>query len=123
MGLFIEPKIVPYVPKEDREKPPEAQVVFDLKVLSAREFAAVQDQALDEYGLGMRRGSYVFGLLKYGVRGARGPGVPPFEVDPKTGLVADSFLDRLTGGLRIEISNFLDDLNVLGDDEGKASGS
>lgn len=123
MGLFVTPGARDYVPKDHRDKPEEERVVFSLKILTPKEFAAVQDEALDEFGLGMRRGSFVLALCRYGIAGWRGPeGTPPFAADEK-GRVTDEALGLLAGKLRIELANELDDMNTLGDDEGKASGS
>ena len=96
---------------------------IDLAILTAREFAAIQDQALDELGLGLRRGTYIYGLLRRGVRGVRGPGVPEIAFDEKSGLCSDSFLDRLSGELKTELAGVLDDLNTVGPETGKASES
>lgn len=125
MGLFVTPGVRPYTPKDEREKPEGERVVFDLAILTPEEFARVQDEALDEFGLGaVRRGTFVLALCRYGVRGVRGPGAPEFEAKAADSPHAsDAFLGLLSGALRIELANELDSMNTLGDEEGKASGS
>ena len=122
--LFVTPGTTPYVPHSEREKPEGERVVFDLAILTAREFADLQDDALDELGLGMRRGTYIFGLLRRGLRGVRGPeGTPEITFDEKTGYCSEAFLDRLTGELKTELAGALDNLNTVGPAKGKASES
>lgn len=123
MPLFVTPGTLPYVPRSERDKPEGDRVEFDLAILTAREFAAVQDQALDELGLGMRRGTYIYGLLRRGIRGVRGPGAPEIAFDEKSGLCSDSFLDCLSGELKTELAGVLDEWNTVGPETGKVSES
>ena len=120
--LFVSPGVFPYVPQSERSKPEPEQVVFDLAVLSAREFARVQDDALDELGLGMRRGSYIYSLLRRAVRGVKGPGAPEYAAD-EHGYATDDFLSFLSGELKTELAGVLDEWTTVGRESGKASES
>lgn len=120
--LFVSPGVFPYVPTSEREKPEGEQVVFDLAVLSAKDFARVQDDALDELGFGMRRGSYIYSLLRRGLRGVKGPDAPAY-LATEEGLTHDDFLSLLSGELKTELAGVLDEWNTVGRKKGKASES
>lgn len=120
MGLWLRPgALVPYVPREDREKPAAEQVTFQLAVLSAADYAAVQDAAIVDYATEVRRGTHILELLRRGVRGWSGPGAPAF-VATAEGWASDGSLDCLPGRLRMELADQLDRINTVGLDEGKA---
>lgn len=121
MGLWLKPgTLVPYTPKAEREKPEHERTVFQLAVLSAADYAAVQDAAITDYGTEVKRGTHIITLLRLGVRGWSGPGSPPFALGPD-GRASEGSIDALTGRLRIELADALDRINTVGDTEGKAS--
>lgn len=120
MGLWLKPgQLIPYVPADERDKPPAEQTTFQLAVLSAADYAAVQDLTIVDYGTEVRRGTHILELLRRGIRGWSGGGAPAF-VATAEGWASDASLDCLPGRLRIELANRLDAINTVGLDEGKA---
>lgn len=122
MALWLVPgRLVPYVPRDERTKPAAEQTTFQLAVLTAADYAAVQDVAIVDYGSDVRRGSHILELLRRGVRGWSGPGAPAFKAT-SDGWASDDSLDCLPGRLRMELADQLDRLNTVGEEEGKPSG-
>ena len=120
MGLWLKPgATVPYIPRDERGKPPAEQTTFQLAVLSAADYAAVQDVTIVDYGTEVRRGTHILELLRRGIRGWSGPEAPAF-VATAEGWASDASLDCLPGRLRIELADQLDRMNTVGLDEGKA---
>lgn len=120
MGLWLRPgTTVPYVPRDDRERPAAEQTTFQLAVMSAADYAAVQDAAIVDYATEVRRGTHILELLRRGIRGWSGPGAPEFQKDGE-GFAAQASLDCLPGRLRMELADQLDRINTVGHDEGKA---
>ena len=82
MGLWLRPgTLVPYVPRVDRDQPAAEQRVFQLAVMTAADYAAVQDAAIVDYATEVRRGTHILELLRRGIRGWSGSGAPAFEKD------------------------------------------
>lgn len=124
MGLFIDPSSTErYVPKSERAKAErgEPHVVAILGILTVGQYAAVQNLAISNMGLDVRRGTHIIELVRYGLKGLEGPGAPPWDAG-KDGLPSDEYLAHLTGALRVELADRIDQLNTVGTDEGKAYG-
>lgn len=120
MAIFIDPKKeVTYVLREQLELPAEEQIKFKLKVLSARGYAALQNaiQGKDENGNYQTRwGSYTYEMVKRGLAGWEGPGVPKFKAD-EDGCVSDECIDVLNAAARSELASEIDRLNSTSDDD------
>ena len=120
MGLWLRPGTsVPYVPRVDRDKAAAEQRVFQLAVMTAADYAAVQDAAIVDYATEVRRGTHILELLRRGIRGWSGPDAPAFEKDAQ-GFASSASIDCLPGALRMELADQLDRINTVGSDEGKA---
>lgn len=124
MGLFIDPAHrETYTPKDERVHAEGKRITFEVGVMSAGEYAAVQNAGILPGGV--RRGTHIVALLRYGLKGINVPAGrdgPAWDTD-RDGYPTDAFLDRLTGALRIELADVIDDLNTIGPAEGKASAS
>lgn len=121
MGLFIDPaKVVEYLPKGERTKPEAERVTFRLGVLTASQYAMVQDLVVARSD--SKYGQHVVVLLKYGLRGWNGPGAPKYETGVD-GYITEACIGRLSGLLRMELASELDTMNTVGHEEGKASAS
>lgn len=120
MGLWLKPGyLVSYVPRDERDKPDGERTVFQLAVMTAADYAAVQDAAIVDYATEVRRGTHILELLRRGIRGWSGPSCPAFVRDAQ-GFAASESLDCLPGRLRMELADQLDKINTVGPDEGKA---
>lgn len=125
MGLFIDPNAtVPYVPKAERDKAKAGKphVVATLRVLTAARYAAVQNLSISNLGLDVRRGTHILELVRFGLAGMHGPDVPTWQ-EGEDGCPTDEYLTRLSGALRVELADKLDEMNTVGLHEGKAFGS
>lgn len=120
MAIFIDPKKeVTYVLREQQELPEEEQIKFKLKILTARGYAALQNaiQGKDDQGNYQTKwGSYTYEMVRRGLAGWEGPGVPKFETDDD-GAVSDKCMDVLNAAVRSELATEIDRLNSTSDDD------
>lgn len=124
MGLFINPKRErDYVPVGDRGLPPEQQHHFKLRCLTATQYESRKDLSneVDAKMPNVQRvllGTWQLYTLRYGLFGIEGPATAvPFVIDPRSGYVADSFLDTLHPVLRRELALEIERLSTVGADD------
>lgn len=128
MVIAIDPsKTFDYVLLCDRANPPEEQTVFQLRVLSARELAEIEDGAIrsDREGkLEYLSGSQTIRILNYGLRGwrnfrdAAGNEVPFRE---NNGKPRGENWDCLLPEWRRELANAITEQNRISETERKNS--
>jgi len=126
MPIAIDPnKSWEYVLLVDRELPPEQQTVFELKALSARELATIEDGSVrsDREGkLEYLSGTQTIRILELGVRGWRnfkdpaGTDVPFRE---NNGKPRHENWDLLRPEWRRELANAITEQNRLSEEERK----
>lgn len=120
MAIFIDPKKeLTYVLKEQQELPKEEQITFKFKILTARDYAALQNAIQGKDGEGRyetKWGSYTFEMLKRGLSGWEGPGVPKFKTDDE-GLVTDECIDLLSAVIRSELASQIDRANSMSEED------
>src|SRR5688572_2129545 len=98
MPVFQDPRrTAPFVLVEDRAKPSQDQVTFQLGVLTDSQWASVVDLTSD--GRDLWEGTFGLALLREGLRGWSGPGAPPFAVDA-AGRPTSAALSQLTPSAR-----------------------
>ncbi|MDA8122246.1 MAG: hypothetical protein M0Z38_06745 [Deltaproteobacteria bacterium] len=112
MPIAIDPtKVIEYVLLCDRDLPPEEQTMFELKVLTARELAKIEDGSAraDVSGnIEFRSGTQVINILNVGLKGwrnfkdAQGREVPFRE---NNGAPRPENWDYLTPDWRRELAN------------------
>ena len=116
-----------YVLECDRDLPPDQQTAFELKVLTARELAAIQDGATKgnvDGSLEFRSGTQTLRILELGVRGwrnfkdAAGTDVPFRENSGKPRL---ENWDVLRPEWRRELANAITEQNRVTEEERKNS--
>ncbi|MCF8719211.1 hypothetical protein [Nitrospina gracilis] len=119
-----------YVPKCDRDLPEEAQTVFILKYMDARQAAKMEDQAVegavsskgDDTSLRFRSGSKVLQALEYGLRGWRnfqdkGGNEIPFREN--NGKPRPENFDAIPPSVRRELANVIIDGSEMSEGEEK----
>ncbi len=126
MPIAVDPsKSWDYVLLVDRELPPEQQTIFELKVLSARDLAAIQDGATKgnvDGSLEFKSGTQTLRILEMGVRGWRnfkddtGADVPYRE---NNGKPRPENWDCLRPEWRRELANAITEQNRLSEEERK----
>lgn len=122
MPIWVDPSTkIPYVLKEDREKPEAEQTTFHLRVMKASDHARFSDSVViggDNTIENWTR--WRLELLRYTLVGWEGPNAPPFEADAD-GYPTEDCLSRLHYEVRFELATAANDANkVTDEDAGKS---
>ncbi len=129
MPIAVDPgKTFDYVLECDRTLPAEEQTVFEIKVLSARELADIEDKATKfvDGGLEFRTGSQVLKILELGVKGwknFRGRDGAEISFRDNNGRPRPENWDLLRPEWRRELSNAVTEQNRVTEAERKNSPS
>ena len=117
--IFVDPnRTKTYILKEQREFPESKQIKFQLKALSAADYADLQDAIQGSDGI--KWGTYTHQMVSRGLATWSGKDAPPFAKS-EAGLVSDASMDRLSAATRTELASAIDKLNSTSDDDLKNS--
>ena len=107
--------------QQANERRAASRVLWTLRPLSVRDYAAVQDlvNVTTEAGATSRLGTYYLGLLRRGLSGVEGKDAPTFTTG-KDGCPTDDFLVRIPSAWRSEVAQAIDDLCAFGEVDTKA---
>lgn len=130
MAIAVDPaRTFDYVLQCDRELPKEQQTVFQLKVLTAKELAQIEDNAVvidKEEKIAVNSGSTVLKTLRVGLQAwenFKDANGNPVMFQRKAGIVCYENFDRLRPEWRRELANAITEQTRLTEDQVKNSES
>ncbi len=120
MPIFVDPTAkIPYVLKDDREKPEAEQTTFFFRVMRASDHAKFSDALVvgdDDKISNWTR--WRLELLRYTLVGWEGADAPVFEADAD-GYPTEDCLSRLHYEVRFELATAANDANKVSDADAK----